>query len=509
MPITVRCPIHNIQAEFEDRQAAEDAGWRCSRYNDEWYSPDAMEHGTFCDDCGRYQDWDSDDYYSDTDEDNSTYCCDCWDENGGYWCPRCEQNHWNSNYAETRVIIHNEFYPDGYEEYWCSECAAQDAEWNNDEDCYEYYYIERRRSSMNNAVHRDPEGVKPELCELCKSNYIRGQGVCEKCLKNQAYNKELRETTLWVYDTRFARTRWYHPGDHVQFKTTVYRDKGEHPFLYYGIEVEVGFNVINMQPSLEEVAKHFIELTNGMFVAESDSSIGNGIEFISRPTSYKMWTKPETIQMLRKAFEYLKEQGALVEQPDTNGIHIHMSRRFFERNTEKKPIEINRDLDWVFQYYQPEIEVISQRKFTRFCESKMDQIKNRISNNMRYAFNAIEAKISINAEMSKSELQSGRDNHHAAITMRDETIEVRCFKSSINVDTIISYIEFVRNIAHTVRNKDIKNMTLEQILESKDSPRLDTYIYNLKRHKNLVLDRKVKDKMKKEFKTEDLVSAQF
>ena len=213
--------------------------------------------------------------------------------------------------------------------------------------------------------------------------------------------------------------------------------------------------------------------------------------------------------MLRKAFEYLKEQGAFVEQPDTNGIHIHMSRRFFERNTEKKPAEINKDLDWVFQYYQPEIEVISQRKFTRFCESKMDQIKNRISNNMQYAFNAMEAKISINAEMSKSELQSGRDNHHAAITMRDETIEVRCFKSSINVDTIISYIEFVRNIAHTVRNKDIKNMTLEQILESKDSPRLDTYIYNLKRHKNLVLDRKVKDKMKKEFKAEDLVSAQF
>ena len=139
----------------------------------------------------------------------------------------------------------------------------------------------------------------------------------------------------------------------------------------------------------------------------------------------------------------------------------------------------------------------------------MDQIKKYIGGNIRYNMDNLGAKISLNAELNKSILQSGRDNHHAAITMRDETVEVRCFKSSINVDTIISYIEFVRNIAHTVRNKDIKNLTLEQILESKESPRLDTYIYNLKRRKNLVLDRIVKDKIKQEFMTEDLMSRPF
>lgn len=507
MPITIRCPIHNIEAEFEDNEAAINAGWRDSEYNNQWYSPDAMEHGRFCTNCGYYLDWDSDDFYSDTDGDGAIYCCDCWHENGGYWCPRCDRPHWRENYSEERVIVYDQFNPGGHEEYWCSECANQDAMWNDEEDYYEYFAP--GRSNMNDVVHRNPEGVKPEICELCKANYVGQKGDCEKCLKNQAYNKELRETTLWVYDTRFARQGWYHPGDHVAFKTTFYRDKGEHPFLYYGVEVEVGFKVENMQPNLEEVAKHFIELTNGMFVAESDSSIGNGIEFISRPTSYKMWTKPETIQMLRKAFEYLKEQGAFIEQPTTNGIHIHMSRKFFERNTKKKPIEINKDLDWVFQYYQPEIEIISQRKFTQFCESKMDRIKNHIGSNMRYNLDNIGAKISLNAELSKSILLSGRENHHAAITMRDETVEVRCFKSSVNVDTIISYIEFVRNIAHTVRNKDIKNLTLEQILESKDSPRLDTYIYNLKRRKSLALDRKVKDKMKQEFKAEDLVSRPF
>lgn len=508
MPITVRCPAHNIQAEFENEQTARDAGWHYSSHNNQWYSPDAMEHGTFCNNCRRYLNWDEDDYYNNTDGDDETYCNDCWHDLGGYYCPHCDCNHWNENYSEERVITYTPYNPDGYEEYWCSECASQDAIWNEDESYYEYF-VPGVNNNMNAAVHKNPEGIKPEICELCKANHTIRKGNCEKCLKNQAYNKELRETTLWVYDTRFARQGWYHPGDHIPFKSTLYRDKGEHPFLYYGMEIEIGFKAENMQSTLEAIAEHFIELTNGMFVAESDSSIGNGIEFISRPTSYKMWTKPETIQILRKAFEYLKEQGAFAEQPDTNGIHIHMSRKFFERNTEKKPLEINKDLDWVFQYYQPEIEIISQRKFTQFCESKMDQIKKYIGSNLRYDMDKLGAKISLNAELNKSILQNGRHNHHAAITMRDETVEVRCFKSSINVDTIISYIEFVRNIAHTVRNKDIKNLTLEQILESKESPRLDTYIYNLKRRKNLVLDRQVKDKIKQEFKTEDLMSRPF
>lgn len=504
MPITMRCPVHDIEAEFEDNSAAEEAGWRYCQANGEWYSPDAMEHGTFCARCDEYIDWDNDDYESDVDGCSETYCQDCFNEEGGYWCNRCEQNHWNENYAETEVRV---YYSNGNSgtDYWCSECAARDAHWNDEEEIYEYFCPGANR--MNNSIKYDPEGIKPETCELCKSNYL-SIGQCEKCLKNQAYNRQLRETTLWVYDTTFNPQGFYHPEQHKKFKETLYRDKNEHPFLYYGMEIEVGFDVRNWAPNLREVAKKFIEMTHGMFVAESDSSIGIGIEFISRPTSYKMWTKPETIQMLRKAFEYLKEQHAYVEQPATNGIHIHMSRKFFERNTEKKPDKINKDLDWVFQYYQPEIETISQRAFTRFCESKMDQLKNRIGSRLG-EMNDIGAKVSLNAEIGKSYLQDGRMNHHAAITMRDQTIEVRCFKSSINVDTIISYIEFVRNIAHTVREKDIKNMTLEEILASKDSPRLDNYIYNLKRHKNLVLDRKVKDKLKQEFKAEELPTNPF
>ena len=101
-----------------------------------------------------------------------------------------------------------------------------------------------------------------------------------------------------------------------------YRDKHEHPHLYYGLEVEVSFEIKNMQPRIVDVAAEFIRRTKGLFVAESDSSLQNGIEFISRPTSYKMWTHPETIKLLRDGFDYLKSQGAYIDQPKRNGIHI-------------------------------------------------------------------------------------------------------------------------------------------------------------------------------------------
>lgn len=507
MPITIRCPITDSEAEFADIDAAIDAGWRQSSSNSEWYSPEAMNNGTFCQRCDCYIDYDDGEYHSDVD--GEIYCQDCWVEEGGYWCPHCEEEYWQYDVPEQEVRIYDGTHIGGYTEHWCTNCANNEATWNETEEIYEYDR-DRTRNNREQGVQKEPKGIKPEICEYCKQMYRDIKGDCERCLENQAYNKMLRETSLWVYDTRFSPRGWYHPEEHKYFKQLFYRDKNEHPFLYYGLEIEVGFEVHNMSPNLREVAKNFIEMTNGLFVAESDSSIGVGIEFISRPTSYKMWTAPNTIIMLRKAFQYLREQGAYIEQPATNGIHIHMSRKFFEHNTKKNVVEINKDLDWVFQYYQPEIETISQRKFTNFCESKMDQIKKQLVNNIRYNnLNDLGAEITLNARLNKSILQDGRTNHHAAITMRDATVEVRCFKSSIDVDTIISYIELVRNIAHTARNKDIKNMTMEEILASKDSPRLDTYIYKLKRSKNLKLSRKIENSMKKEFKTEDITSQPF
>ena len=501
MPIAITCIIHPEEtAVFEDEAAATAARWIHTENG--WVSPAALEHGSICDGCHRYVDFDADDYYDDVDDCGYIYCRECFYDRGGYCCDRCEEFHFDNSCNYHSVNVWDPNVGDRHTERWCDYCTEENAEWNDEEESYEYEVPDRnrrnRQGDMNYPVHFDPEGVKPEICPSCLTTGTRNgtKGMCPKCLENQAYNKRLRETTLWVYDKRFSPSGWYHPSDHVDFKKTVYREKNENPYLYYGIEAEVGIDRNKQTKPLHVIAAEAIEASKGLFVAESDSSVPNGIEFISRPLSYRKWSSDEIKQNLKDWSDYLIKEGAYVKQPDTNGLHIHMSRIFFEKNTEKKPEQINKDIDWVFQYFQPEIETISQRKYTRFCESKMDQIKVSSLQSFRYNLDKVNANVTINAELKKSNLQDGREYHHSVITQREHTIEVRCFRSQILPENILAYIQFVRNIAHSVRNKPIKGMTMKDLLASKESPELDCYIQTLEKRNGLALNKQVKDTLK-------------
>lgn len=486
----------DISEEYDSESDALEAGWRRGN-NNEWYSPSAMENGTFCEGCGCYINYENDSYESNVDGDDCYWCDDCFYNEGGYYCERCECTHWSENSERTDVKV---YYTNGNSgtEVWCEECARQDAEWNEDEERYEYYCRDRN-TTQQSIIKKHPDGWKQECCEYCTAGGCYQRGNCEKCLKAQAENKELKETSLWVYDTRFSM-HFYHPGDHVQFKETIYRKKGEHPFLYYGIEHEVQFDPFKTsERDLPEIAKTFIEIMKGRCVSESDSSIF-GIEFIYRPMSYNTIIDPEFRQDLKKGYQYLISKGAIIKQPENAGIHIHMSRKFFERNTKKNPDEINKDLDWVFQYYQQEIEKVSQRKYTIYCQSKAENVSRflRFSN-----VGVLESGISLKAELTKSPLilgDRGGDYHHAVIAMRNQTIEVRSFKSTLDPNELLSYVQFVRNIAHTVRNKDITKITFQDLLDAKDSPELDEYIRKLKKNKDFKTDKKIKDKIELEVK---------
>lgn len=479
------CNRYGTEAEFESIQDAYDAGWVEEEgvENPNWYSPEAMENGTFCADCHRYVDYDHDDYISNVSGDDETYHTDCAERQGAFFCENCENWFWEGTNTRTYVDVYNR---DGNfieEQIWCEDCVDQEATWNDDNQVYEYR--PERRETQDDHYHPNPEGIKPELCTSCiaEGHYDRGQ--CEKCLKNQAYNINLRETTTWVFDDFWQPSGYYHPEIHKKFKETFLRTPDESPYLYYGIEAEIGFDPAKMKKTLSQIAREFIHIVKGRAVAESDSSVINGIEFIFRPMSYKYITLPETIADLKAGFEYLIKEGAFLKQPNSNGVHIHMSRKFFERNTKKNPSEINRDLDWVFQYFQPEIEEIAGRKYTQYCWSKIDRAKRTFDQNgILYELQRYTGKIELNGELEKSSVieNTNHENHHAVICQTNKTFEVRAFNSTVNVDTILAYIEFVRNIAHTVRNKDLKKMNIKEILASKDSPYLDKYIWKLEKN---------------------------
>ena len=342
----------------------------------------------------------------------------------------------------------------------------------------------------NNYKHAFNGKLKPIKCPACDACGSGCRGECATCLKNQAYNREYMETHPFIMDTQF---RNYHNDNHNVFKGLMLRLPNEHPYLYYGIEVEVEFDssIVSIHNNnddyydeddydnddnwrIQEILDEFSRITSGMFVYEQDSSLNNGVELISRPTSYAYWTHPETVKRLEEGFKFLRDKGAFINQPDTNGLHIHVSRKFFDYGNTKLE---NRQtayegFDWLFQKFQPEIEKLGGRKYTHYCQSKAEKVRETLTDSYPVRQFNVEAEI-------KCKLKKGgripECDHFSAVNLTGKTIEARVFKSTTDYKEILSYIEFVRNIAHTVREEDIER-TLNDILHTKENLYLDEHI---------------------------------
>lgn len=331
--------------------------------------------------------------------------------------------------------------------------------------------------------------LKPINCPACRDNGNSSVGECETCLQNQAYNREYIETHLFIYDKAY---QGYHEGFHDNFKRLFLRLPNEHPYLYYGVEIEVEFNSSDVRVycndddyydedecddnwEIQEILNKFSEITEGMFVYEHDGSLDNGVECISRPTSYAYWTHPDTVKKLKAGLEFLREKGAYINQPDTNGLHIHLSRKFFDmgRTGLDDRYQAYESFDWLFQKFQPEIEALGGRHYTHYCASKAEKIKRALVDD-----NYMVRNYNVEAEIKYKLKKGGRlpeGDHYSAVNLTNKTIEARVFKSSTDYKQVLADIEMVRNMAHTVREQNIER-TFNDILHTKDNLYLDELI---------------------------------
>lgn len=327
-------------------------------------------------------------------------------------------------------------------------------------------------------------GIKPMTCQSCRDNGDVFTGSCKRCLENQAHNIDTLQTHLFVYDDRY---RQYHSCEHDDIKGLVLRLPNEHPYLYYGIEIEVEFDAGNVciysadddcddddNWKIQGILTEFSKRTEGMFVYEYDGSLNNGVELISRPTSYAFWTHPDTVDKLKRGLEYLRDRGAYFDQPTSNGLHIHISRKFFDCGETKLAdrSDAYKGIDWLFQKFQPEIEKIGEREYTGYCRSKAQQIRNNLEGSWTLSYYNVDAEIKCTLKKG-GEVPSG--DHHVAVTTSGHTIEARVFKSTTDYKRVLAYIELMRNMAHAVRD-DNTEVSFDSLLHTKDNKFLDEVV---------------------------------
>lgn len=330
--------------------------------------------------------------------------------------------------------------------------------------------------------------LKPVVCESCKADGYR-IGQCPECLANQAHNVEWLETHTFIYDNAL---RCYHDGNHDDIKCLPLRLPNEKPHLYYGFENEIEFDGMVMEAEyydeedeegeqcttsyMEETLKEAAKILDGIAVYEEDSSLENGVEFIFRPMSYAYLTHEDTVDKLKRFYEYLRKRGALVKQPKRNGMHIHLSKKFFEHGQIQDVHTAYENLEWIFQYFQPEMEKLGRREYTEYCESKVDKFKRAMRCGMTNSYGRCK---NIMCQLEKGGTSLAYGDHHSAINSDNHTIEVRVFKATTDYKTMLATMEIVRNIAHAVRDENIEK-SLNEILHTKDNLYLDEYIQKIK-----------------------------
>lgn len=325
--------------------------------------------------------------------------------------------------------------------------------------------------------------LKPLLCEECRGEYSH-YGECPRCLRAYAENKEYIQTHTFITDSAL---REYHTGNHNAIKSALLRLPHEHPRQYYGIELEIEFDTpVNYtyddddyddcedtSEEIEDVLREFTKITDGLFVYERDSSLNNGVEFISRPCSYQFWTHEDTVKKLKDGMEYLRTHGACEDQPSGNGFHIHISNKFFDKA--EQGMTPYRNFDWLFQKFQPELEHLGRRHYTSYCASKISRARNRLR--VDYSEPGMEYTVKGKLKRGNTELPHG--DHGSAVTLSGATTEARVFKSTIDYKEILATIEIVRNLAHASRDNDIDH-TLDELLHTKPNLYLDEYIQKTK-----------------------------
>ena len=304
-------------------------------------------------------------------------------------------------------------------------------------------------------------------CDECIS---QGRPSCMRCLRREAAYIEKDQTTLRpqrIYPNN------YHSGHHAGFKAKKYRLKDERPYLYYGIEIEVE---LPSSIDRERFAEHICLAAKGIFVAERDGSLSNGVEFISRPISYLAWKSQEIQDILKEVFNQFAAFGVYAVNQKRSGMHVHMSKMFFQKSKAKTVQQQKEDMAWIFEFYDREIAVLSRRQLNQYCRSRRMVTENQMKD-MRI----MSKNYSILIEKEGPVVSHGSgDTHHHMVSETRQTLEVRTFSTPKTLLHVMAAIEICRNLAHYARNYPLKGVNLGQIMHSKPSPFLDEYIKELK-----------------------------
>lgn len=283
-------------------------------------------------------------------------------------------------------------------------------------DCNTYHLLNEAK-----LVRYGRNNVK-KVCENCLSDYIL-------CADGYYYSRqEVVEVEGQIYtdDDMRSEILSYHHFDRSNY--TFHSLDGERTDMYFGTELE-------METPDRNAAYVLYGKCNDIFHLERDGSIiGGGFEMISQPLSLPyLKSRAEDIKEL---FANLRNHGAKGHDATRAccGFHIHVSRKAFKDEDAVKRASV------IINNFQTECEKLARRK-----------------NDHYYTYSRV------NGIVTKEKVCLSSGHCYAVNNQNRHTVEFRIFRSTLNLETYIGSVEFIRNVVEAA-NKGATRISFSQLL---------------------------------------------
>lgn len=245
--------------------------------------------------------------------------------------------------------------------------------------------------------------------------------------------------------------------------------------LLLGVEIEVGGNnLLPWNPGKEKEmhVKRCIQIMNGsesdeetLIYSTYDSTVQ--LELDTMPCSIAFHKEKMNYKEL---FDYLDKQGYKGHDCKSAGLHIHANRSYLGRSKLIQQLTISKIL-YLLEKFNDEICVIARRSsdYSRFMGAGKNE----------------DTVVELYQKYDRSK--------HVALNLtHKDTIEFRCFKSTLKYETFILTLEFVNKIIDFA-----KAINIEEIETIEWNTLLDTFSNELKEYYYFRKEKEEKKKQKK------------
>lgn len=262
------------------------------------------------------------------------------------------------------------------------------------------------------------------------------QSIVEATATSTGQTRNSNEPSIFT-ERQLTRIRSHTPsgiqgygnGDRIYQTIGVLTDGSDDDSMSIGFELETNtefnYGETEFASTLDTSLGHF----------EHDSSI-NGVEFDSHPFSWKMMQKAKPL--FEKMLNKMSQKGLIAN--DGCGIHIHVGRNAFN------------DEDALTKFYY----IINSDEMRQFWI----KVARRTSDYARFR--------SISSNLTKNQVgavmeQYSQQHGEAVNQQHNSTIEVRIFKSTLNVNVLFDYMQTIVNLVNFC-NSNKTRITGEDIL---------------------------------------------